>query len=475
MTDPTMLAARVLAELDPCTELLSPPHGGRPATADPSLAREGSDLTPNQQADTGKRGTPPNLPASFYDERPELAQIRDAAYSRARSADAVLGVTLARLATLTPPTLRLPAPVDSEATLDTAVALIGSSGSGKSGAARVARPLLPIDADDLRELPLGSYEGLVESYLTLVEEVDHAGKTQRVKRQTVRGILFELDEGQALADMGARKGSTLLPGIRSAAHGQRLGQANASEERRRHLAPGEYRFALVAGFQREHATALLDDAAGGTPQRFLYFAAEDAAIPDNAPPWPGPLNWRPPVHRAGPMGLDTGVATEIRRRALARARGTQAIDTLDAHRDLNRLKVAGLLALLAGRTGITADDWRLAGQVLDASDRVRSGIIEAAQWRAADNERTRTAKLARQAAHLDHDATTRAVDTMGAAIARHVHRGRCDGGCRRRCVSQVTSGKHRKLATIDDALDAAVGHGWIVVDGADIRPGETPP
>ncbi len=380
------------------------------------------------------------------------------------------------VALLTPPTLRLPAPVDTEATLDTCVAIIGHSGSGKSGAVRVARTVLPVppSSDDLRELPLGTYEGLVESYLAMVDEVDDNGKTQQVKRQTVRGVLFELDEGQALADMGARKGSTLLPGIRSASQGQRLGQQNASEDRRRHLPPGEYRFALVAGFQLEHATALVDDAAGGTPQRFLFVAAEDPAIPEDAPAWPGALNWRPPVHAAGPMGLDREVAAGIRARALARSRGAVVVDTLDAHRDLNTLKVGGLLAVLAGRTDITGDDWRLAGTVLDASDRVRAGIIDAARYRARESERSRVAQLVRQAATLDDNAAARAVENMGAAIARHVHRGKCDG-CRRRCATQATTGKYRKLATIDDALDYAAEAGWLVVDGDDIRPGVVAP
>ena len=134
--DPTLLAAQVLAELDPEVDSLD------------SLVRESPAGDP-QSVTRPTRGTPANLSASFYDERPALAHIRDAAYSRARSADAVLGCVLARLAVLTPPTVRLPAPVDSEGTLDLCVAIIGRSGAGKSGAAKVARYLLPIDADDL--------------------------------------------------------------------------------------------------------------------------------------------------------------------------------------------------------------------------------------------------------------------------------------------------------------------------------------
>lgn len=461
--DPTLLAAQVLAELDPEVDSLD------------SLVRESPAGDP-QSVTRPTRGTPANLSASFYDERPALAHIRDAAYSRARSADAVLGCVLARLAVLTPPTVRLPAPVDSEGTLDLCVAIIGRSGAGKSGAAKVARYLLPIDADDLDVVGIGSGEGIVEAYLGMVDEVDDDGKAVRVKRQVRRGVLFMADEGQALMEQGARSGAIVLSTIRSAWAGEMLGQANASEERRRKLPAAEYRFALVAGFQLEYASALLDDAAGGTPQRFLYLSAVDPGIPDEPTPWPGLLAWRPPQHPSGPMGLDGEVCAEIRRRALALSRDevTDA-DPLDSRRDLVRLKVAGLLALLDDRADITGDDWRLAGQVLDSSDRVRASIVDAQRWRAREAERTRTAKLARQAATLDDDATRRAVTTMAGAIARHVHRGRCDGGCRRRCVTQVTSGKHRKLATIDDALDEASRHGWVVLDGDDIRPGEVTP
>jgi hypothetical protein len=279
-----------------------------------------------------------------------------------------------------------------------------------------------------------------------------------------------------LSELQSRKGSTLLANIRTAWSGKRLGNANASEDTKRHIPPGEYRFALLSGFQTELATALIDDAAGGTPQRFLFFAAEDPNIPDEAPEWPGPLGWRPPVHRAGPMDLTREIHSEIRSRALSRARREYVIDPLDAHRDLSRLKVAGLLALLAGRTGIGADDWRLAGDVLDASDRVRTGIVHAARYRARLAEEASSARAARRAAHLDDSEATRALAGMAKSIARHVHRGACEGGCTRSCAARSTAGKHRKLVTIDEAIAEAGRRGWVVADddGALTAGGERP-
>lgn len=419
--------------------------------------------------------TSPNLPAEFWQARPELAHVHQAAHHRARCADAVLGVTLAHVAALTPPTLRLPAPVGTPGSLDVAVAIIGPSGTGKSGATDVARLLVPVDDPAVAVVSIGSGEGLIESYFEMVDEIGEDGKRHRVKRQTRRAVLAMLDEGQALAELGGRKGSTLLPTIRSAWSGGRVGQANASEERKRQLAPGEYRFALVAGFQPEHATTLLDDAAGGTPQRFVFLPALDPNVPDAPPDDPGPLDWRPPVHQTGPMPLDPAVAAEIHDRGVARTRGEIIVDQLDAHRDLSRLKVAGLLAILAGRTSIDADDWHLAGMVMETSDTVRAGIIWAAQHRAREAERVSIARHVDRAAAVDRSTDERALDVMARAVARHVHRAKCDGGCRHRCASRATPGKYRAVVTIDDAIAQAVALGWITTNGDTIQPGKAKP
>lgn len=419
-------------------------------------------------------GEPPNLPAGFWEARPELAQIRQAAHARTRSADAVLGVVLARLAVLIPPEVTLPPIVGATGSLDLAVALIGPSGSGKSSSARVSKELVPILDDNVAVVPLGSGEGIVESYLGYVMRPDEDGKPQRVKEQVRRGVLAMLDEGQALAEMGGRRGSTLLPTIRTAWSGDRLGQANASQETRRLLDAGCYRFALVAGFQTDHAVTLLGDAAGGTPQRFAFFAATDPDLPDRPPPWPGPLTIdHTYVH--GPLDVDATIADEIRAQSLAVARGVIAVAPLDAHRHLLRLKLAALLGVLDSHRGIDLEDWQLAGQILDASDKVRKSIQATAAAKAHEDESRSIAKADRRATVLTDSEAERACRGMARAIARHVHRGACVDGCKLRCVSRSTAGQHRKLATIDDALDLAIRHGWIILSGEDILSGEAKP
>lgn len=419
----------------------------------------------------------PNLPAEFWEARPALAHIRQAAHSRGRSPDAVLGVVLARVAALVPPWVTLPPLVGTTATLDLAVALVAASGGGKSSSAGVAEELVPIDDDTVAEVPVGSGEGIVDAYLGWVTEEGEDGKKHRVRRQVHQAVIAMLDEGQALNELGGRRGATLLPTIRTAWSGGRLGQANADEARRRNLPPRTYRFALVAGFQPSTAIPLLQDSATGTPQRFVWLAARDPDAPPVGaePDWPGPLPLRRSARQAGHLEVDPDVATTIKAADRARVRGEVTGDELDAHRDLSRLKVAALLAALEERRTVTNEDWHLAGQVLDSSDRVRATIQHEALRAAMRAEEAGTARAVRRAQVLDHDADQRALGVMARAIARHVHRKRCPEGCRRRCLTQATPGKYRAIVGIDEAIAEAESLQWIEATDDTFRPGPARP
>ena len=191
----------------------------------------------------------------------------------------------------------------------------------------------------------------------------------------------------------------------------------------------------------------------------------------NARAWVGPLAWRLPSRHASTMDLDADIAGDIRARALARSRGHITVDPLDAHRDLSRLKVAGLLAILAQRLDITATDWELAGVILDASDRIRSGIVRAAHERARDREQSATSRLARQQAGLEEAASKRAFQEALGCIVRHAGRCAHDGGAKKRCLQQATNPKKRGLFDIDDVLERAIEDGLLHLDGDVYRPG----
>lgn len=424
-----------------------------------------------------------HLPESFWAARLAFAHIRQAAHSRARSADAYFGAILARLAAITHPSIRIPPIVAAPSPLTFYVAQVGRSGLGKSSTVSGAMELLPYEGHEVADnMPLGSGEGLIELFYDLVDEVGSDGKVRKVKRQTRHGAFVYLDEGQALAELGNRKGSTLLPMLRTAWSGVVLGTSNASVETKRRLAAGSYAIGLVIAFQPTKAAELLADTAGGTPQRFEWMQGTDPTLPDVLPPWPGPLEWRHP-HLIGYastihprlMEVPESIAAPIRQQAIALTRGEFQPDELDSHATLARLKVAGLLAVLDERVNITDEDWELAGVFQRTSHHVRAIVLATVQIEQRQLAEAATARhVSREGAVVD-DQVARAVDRMARAIGRHVHKEQCEAGCKIRCIRHCVAGRDRQVASIDDALARAALLKWITIVDDIVKPGEARP
>lgn len=409
-----------------------------------------------------------NLPASFWQARPVLAHIRQAAHNRARSADAVLGAVLARVSAMTPPTVTLPAVVGVTGSLNVSHGIVGPSGAGKSTSVRVAGELCPWPmGDDIRRVKPSSGEGLVEKYFTTVTE---DGK--RVKRQTCDRLFVDMDEGQALVELGGRKGNILLPVLREAWTGGDLGQSGASTDTTRQLDAHTYRMAVIIGLQLEYAADIVGDAAGGTPQRFVWFAATDPTVPYDPPPWPGALDITPPP--AGELDLHPDIWHRVRRQNVAGSRGDETPDPLDAHANLVRLKLAGLLAILDGRRGISLDDWTLADTIWTTSTTMRDRIIATGRNVAAQREAMYTDRAVRTQQAVTNSAEQRALDGMARAIARRVHRSNGEPVTRRE-LHASTKPAWRQLAALDEAIAVAEGHGWIRHDGERWTPGTSRP
>ena len=420
-----------------------------------------------------------NLPESFWSARPVFRHIRQAAHSRARSADAVLGCVLARVAAMTPPAYNLPAIAGAYAPLSTYVAVVGPPGAGKSSAKSVAVELIRCDLDEVADdLPLGSGEGLIEAFFDLSEDTS-SGKVRMVKRQTRYGLFLFLDEGQILSELGARKGSTLMPMLRTAWSGSTLGTTNASIETRRKLPAGSYSLGLVIAFQPSMAADLLGDSAGGTPQRFAWLSATDPKIPDIQPAWPGPLSWQPPAVKSyngavftATLTVAPSVVAEVHHAALQRTRGVVQVDELDAHADLARLKVAGLFAILENRVDVTEEDWLLAGLFQRTSRAVRTVIVQTLAIDERRREESGVRKVIRRDAALVDDQASRALVKMARSIGRHVHN---TNDATRRTASRSTASRDRQFATVDEAIDHAVSLHWIRVDGDHLTPGDARP
>jgi hypothetical protein len=404
------------------------------------------------------------LPGDFWSARPMLRHIRQAAHSRMCSADAVLHGVLARVAAGTGHTVKLPPIVGSASPLCYFATILGPSGAGKSSSNRVAGELVPVE-----ELPPGSGEGMVDALFETVKVENEDGKIVAERRQTRFAIFMYLDEGEALAVLGGRSGSTLLPTIRAIWSGQVIGNTNASFERKRVVPAGQYAYGLVVAMQESVAGPLIEDAGAGTPQRFVWASAIDPTVPDQPEPWPGTLGWEPlsPSELARYEGERTpyvrhvmrvpeSVAAEVWARQLARTRGDVVVDILQAHRDLLRLKAAGLLALLDRRMDVSDEDWALAGVLVDTSDRVLAHAMDVVAHNAFQREAQTSARLARR--HVDAAAAQLGWRTTEAArrIATKV---RQNPGV---LVSNLRRDLRRWRDEFEEALTHAKAEGWVI-------------
>lgn len=307
----------------------------------------------------------------FWDARPELSAIRQYARAAVCGPWAVLGCVLARVALSVPPSVVLP-PLGNDssavASLNVFAALVGPSGSGKGVAVAAADGCLatpPGGGRLIEKRPLGSGEGISHVFV----ETDDDGQNIPANYS----VWFDVPEIDTFSALVVRQGSTTASEVRKMFSGEGLGFQNSDVTRRKIVPAHSYRAALVAGVQPEKAGPLLDDAAGGTPQRFVWLPATDPGAPTKTPAAPEPLSWSSPILSTTTdrtmLTVAASIKAELRAERLARLR--EEITDNNGQQSLVRLKVAALLGLLARRTDVTEADWHLAGYVMAVSDRTR--------------------------------------------------------------------------------------------------------
>ena len=415
---------------------------------------------------------------AFWSARPDLDHLLQFARARMVAPWAMLGAVLARALTSVPPTVVLPNIVGSYGSLNSFFALVGASGAGKGSAERAAADFLYL-ARDVAVHPVGSGEGLVKVFA-------HRPKVGEEQCNLENAVLFSAPEVDSIATQNSRSGATLLPQLRSSWSGEQLGFSYADPTKALRLHPHRYRLCLVVGVQPERAEPLLDDADGGTPQRFIWLPTTDPHAPDEPTDEPPPLvlaGWPANAHgqqgdnrRLGEIGLmnipvtkddleviaiPSGVAEAIRQQRKTVLRGDASANPLDGHAMQARLKVAGALMVLNGRSDhISYEDWELAGVVMDVSDRTRRVIRDALTAKAsawhlargrADAQRTQAAD--EEIARANHQKTQRVSDNL----LKHLRNG--DGSESRSAVKKRIAKRDRHL--FDGALASLVEDGLV--------------
>ena len=407
------------------------------------------------------------LPDQFWFARDALTQIHKAALSWPIAPDGLLGATLARVAVAHGPSIQLP----PRGSLNLLVALVGPSGAGKSETIDAAAALVPLDhrTDLAIDVPMGSGEGIADVYLGAPYKVDDGSGRKVLRRDQIHsGALFIVDEGQIVSQIAGRNGSTLFPTLRTAWTGGTLGQKNAAAERDRRIAGHAYRFAAILGIQPQHAGAILADVAGGTPQRVLWFPVTDPRIADldRLPSWPGQLDLPTPALTSGErLAIHPDVAGELERKRIASAAGNRQVHELDSHRDLLRLKVAGLLALLDQRRDINPADWHLALMVMRTSTFTRTVLVEIQRAEAAKVQQQRIGMKVAEHSAVEASTHTEAIRRGALAIARKVHRTAIeDLPITLRDAARSTASRDRQIASFDEMVAHAVLEKWIGVE-----------
>jgi hypothetical protein len=245
------------------------------------------ETTPTKMAQDDFKDVEPEV--DLWTLTPRLRHVKQAADKMGRNPFALLACLLTRILAEAPAGIYLPGSEDgaigNRAALNLGVALVGTSGQGKTSIIRNSASLLG-PRDTIEGHP-STGQGLIQTYLRPDEDGNN------VLIDDPRAFFFE-DEIEKLGALGVDTGSTLFGEIRTMLTGGSTGTNNATRERQRTLNAGSYNFQLVLGVQPSKAGVLLDGQDAGTPQRFIWAqvtAPDEALRSRDRPPWPGQLEW----------------------------------------------------------------------------------------------------------------------------------------------------------------------------------------
>lgn len=370
-------------------------------------------------------GQAPPDEKEFWDAAPGLTAIRDWARARRAGPYALLGEVLLHVAARIPPQIVLP-PLGTGtgtqgcASLNQIYASVGRSGLSKGTGHQLASEIVAWPDPAPVYAPVGSGEGMASTYVACVRDENK----QYVMVRLAWSALFAATEISRLEALLGRKNATLGGVLRSVWSGEPIGEANASEERRRYVPRDGYRAGITIHVQPGRGGVLLsaDEVAAGTPQRILWLPAPDPDIPDVAPDPPALLTWAPPDPVKAALSVLDQLRTEdqlshlgsldltvmsvcdtarsaIDRAAVARHRGEAG--ALDGHALLVREKLAAVLGVFLGRFGVTDEDWALAGHLMAVSDATRRVVAEEMRHAAERENEARGKAEARRAQIVD--------------------------------------------------------------------------
>ncbi|WP_148222497.1 bifunctional DNA primase/polymerase [Rhodococcus opacus] len=393
----------------------------------------------------------------FWTTRPSLAAVKTWAAARMCSPWSVLGVIMCRALTTIPPWITLPPIIGGRGSLNFFVALVGNSGGGKGTSESCAADALPCDC---YIAPEGSGEGLAHLFIRRV------GKNPDDIERVRNGAMLSIAEVDTLASIGGRTGSTIMPKLRNAFSGEEIGFSYADASKRLLVGKHNYRLTVSLGVQPERAGALLSDAGGGTPQRFLWLPTNDPDISRVRPTEPPPLKIPEGGTVWGSYARSIAVPAVVEDTVLdAHVRRSQGHgDALDGHALFVREKAAVALALLDGRTDVNDNDWTLTGILMDMSDRTRASVSTTLSQAEVEAARAMGRLDGMRRAESDDAAGSERVQRIGRRIVANLEKygPETPGYAYRRIAS-------RDRDYVEEAMQIQVAAGVVVLEAGVLR------
>jgi hypothetical protein len=439
------------------------------------------------------------LPEEFWGSRELFKRIRQAAWASGNHPDAVLACVLARAAGAIGHEVTFDSGRNTPGTLSLFVCLLAKSGIGKSEAYSAASSLVWLprkltgpdgnaDPEIFRDgLGIGSGEGIAEAFMGMAER--DTGRMKPAKRgqpaepetEKYRTVMrhrafFFVDEGETLTKlMRERQGSTLGPTLRTAWSGGALGQANATEDRFRYVPARSYTVGIAIGYQPETAVTMLSDVGPGTPQRFLWFGAQDTEMPAELYEWPEHVTLPPEDAPTGVIHFPKEIKTWLHAQHRAKHLGEIEVDPMDAHEPLMRCKLAALLCYLDGRMLVDRSDWVLGGMIWSVSCAIRNRLIR--ERDAAEAERKTREREEKISTAVEIETMKITVSADVERVARRITRlvREADEPIKRYSMRKDRMGRDKPL------FDAALAHAravrWIADDEPTgfLAPGDSMP
>lgn len=304
-------------------------------------------------------------------------------------------------------------------------ALCGKSGTGKGRTVSIAREILT-GLDEVPDAGEGTGQGVVTLFKRkIIDEITKKEKWDWYRK----AVLLDIAEVDSYVSYLAAKDSISSSVYRKMWDGSRISFAIKGGEDGYYLDPFTYRICKIIGVQPKQARALLGMEGGGLPQRFYWadltrklrlghikadgvsdgvgdgrveqvvFNEEgelvrvgNAAAVVGVWEWLNPFSggvekWAKKLEELGIKGNKAGfvipiaeevkwamIVDNVRRDSGGEGAIAIAVDDMDSHSGLVRLKLALCFALWDGRVMVSWEDWVLAGEFMERSSKCRDDI-----------------------------------------------------------------------------------------------------